>query len=129
MRVSTVLPGEFSALGQRQRELIRIVYARGGATVREIHARIPDPPASLCGIRTLLNRMVRKGLLRARPSGRHSELLYLPAISDSHVRLQAFDRIAKDHFRGSKYRAAEALERLAISHKAKCKEQFSFRSI
>ena len=113
MRVSKSLPEKFEALGERQRELIRIVYTRGGATVREVHARIPDPPPSRCGIRTLLNRMVRKGLLRTRPAGRHGELLYLPAASDPDVRLRAFDRIAKEHFRGSKYRAADALERLA----------------
>jgi hypothetical protein len=59
--------------------------------------------------------MVRKGLLRTRRSGRHSELVYLPAASDSDVRLRAFDRIAKEYFRGSKYRAAEALDKLAGS--------------
>ncbi len=113
MGVSGTLPAGFEPLGQRQRDLIRIVYGRGGATVREIHARIPDPPPTLCGIRTLLNRMVRKGLLRTRRSGRHSELVYLPALTDSDVRLRAFDRIAKEYFRGSKYRAADALDRLA----------------
>lgn len=115
MRVSRSLPTELEMLGSRQRELIRVVYARGGATVREIHERIPDPPRSICGLRTLLNRMVRKGLLRTRRSGRHSELVYLPAASDSDVRLRAFDRIAKEYFRGSKYRAAEALDKLAGS--------------
>ena len=117
MGVSGPLPMEFEALGERQRELVQIVYMHGGATVREIHSRIPDPPPSPCGIRTLLNRMVRKGLLRARPSGRHSELLYLPVASNSDVRLRAFDHIARKYFRGSKSRAAEALQRLAIVEK------------
>lgn len=115
MRVSRSLPKEFDQLGPRQRDLIRIVYVRGGATVRELHERIPDPPRSICGLRTLLNRMVRKGLLRTRRSGRHSEILYLPEATDADVRLRAFDRIAKDYFRGSKYRAADALEQLACS--------------
>lgn len=128
MRVSRSFPAQFESLGPRQRDLIRTVYACGGATVREIHARIPDPPPSLCGIRTLLNRMVRKGLLRTRPSGRHSELLYLPGVSDSDVKLRALDRIAKEHFRGSKTRAAEALEKLARSEDIHRQEELSQRA-
>ena len=124
MRVSGAMPAEFEILGDRQRELVRIIYRRGGATVREIHAKIPDPPPSPCGIRTLLNRMVRKGLLRTRPSGRHSELLYLPAASSLEVSLSAFDRIAKEHFRGSKYRAADALDKLA-----RCEETASIPTL
>lgn len=115
MRVSRSLPKEFETLGLRQRELIRVIYARGGATLREIHSRIPDPPSSICGLRTLLRRMVAKGLVRTRRSGRHSELLYLPTASNADTRLCAFDRIAKEHFRGSKLRAAEALEKLAVT--------------
>ena len=128
MRVSGAMPAKFESLGERQRELIRIIYARGGATVREIHARIPDPPPSPCGIRTLLNRMVRKGLLRTRPSGRHSELLYLPIVNSADASLSAFDRIAKEHFRGSKYRAADALERLANVEETERTEMLGLRA-
>ena len=128
MRVSRAMPAEFEILGGRQRELIRIIYGRGGATVREIHTKIPDPPPSRCGIRTLLNRMVRKGLLRTRPTGRHSELLYLPAASSAEISLSAFDRIAKEHFRGSKYRAADALERLASSEERERTETLRLRA-
>lgn len=115
MRVSSALPAEFNSLGTRQRELFRLIYAQGGATLQQLHDGIPNPPPSVCGLRTLLRRMMSKGLVRARRSGRHSELLYLPSASSSGVRLCAFDRIAKEHFRGSKYRAAEALEKLAMA--------------
>ena len=71
----------------------------GGATLREVHSAIPDPPASIYGIRTLLSRLVRKGLLRTRRSGRHSELLYVAVSERSDVKLQAFDRIAREHTR------------------------------
>ena len=128
MRVLRTFPEEFETLGPRQRDLIRTIYASGGATVREIHARIPNPPDSLCGIRTLLNRMVRKGLLRTRFSGRRSELLYLPRVSDSVVKLRALDRIAKEHFRGSKTRAAEALEKLARSEECYRQEELGLRA-
>lgn len=113
MRVSRALPAEFKTLGARQRELIQVIHARGGATIRELHARIPGAPPTIYGLRTLLRRMVKRGLVRARPSGRHRELIYLPAINSSDVQLRAFGRIAKEHFHGSKFRAAEALENMA----------------
>jgi predicted transcriptional regulator len=115
VRVSRTLPPEFESLGSRQRELFRLIYAQGGATVQELHDGIPDPPPSVRGLRTLLGRMVSRGLLRVRPSGRHRELLYLPGMATPDVRLCAFDRIAKEHFRGSKFRAADALEKLAMA--------------
>ena len=128
MRVSRTLPSEFEKLGSRQRELIRVIYGRGGATARDLHAGIPDPPASICGLRTLLRRMVTRGLLRTRPSGRRRELLYLPTAAGSDTRLCAFDIIAKQHFRGSKYRAAEALEKLAMAERKGRQEGFRPRA-
>lgn len=122
MRVSRTLPPEFESLGSRQRELFRLIYAQGGATVQELHDGIPDPPPSVRGLRTLLGRMVSRGLLRVRPSGRHRELLYLPGMATADVRLCAFDRIAKEHFRGSKFRAAEALEKLAMAERIELKD-------
>jgi len=115
MRVSRTMPSQFEALGPRQRELMRLIYAQGGATSRELFERVPDPPATIYGLRTLLQRMVGRGMLRVRPSGRHRELIYLPVATSPDVRLCAFDRIAKEHFRGSKFRAAEALEKLAVA--------------
>jgi len=112
-----LLPSEYESLGPRQRDLMDVITRSGGATLREVHSQIPDPPPSIYGIRTLLNRLVRKGLLRTRRSGRHSELLYVAVSERSDVKLQAFDRIAKEHFRGSKARAISALERLAAGRR------------
>jgi predicted transcriptional regulator len=102
-------------LAPRQREMARVIYARGGATVREIHALIPDPPESICGLRTLLNRMVLRGVLRKRSSGRHSEICYVLADPTPEVYFKAFNRIAIDHFGGSRTRAFGVLVRLAAS--------------
>lgn len=106
------LPDEVERLSPRQRELMRVIYFKGGATVREVFARIPDPPPSAAGVRTLLNRLTRKGMLKTRPSGRHRELTYLPATSSADVRLTAFRRIAEEHFDGSGIHAIDALENL-----------------
>lgn len=115
MAKKILLPPEYERLGPRQRDLMEVIAMSGGATLREVHSAIPDPPASIYGIRTLLSRLVRKGLLRTRRSGRHSELLYVAVSERSDVKLQAFDRIAREHFRGSKARAISALEQLAAA--------------
>lgn len=113
MRRSARLPAEFEAFSPRQREILRVIYMRGGATAREIHLAIPDPPPSLSGIRTLLNRMARRGHVKIRPSGRHSEVIYLIARSNEDVQLKAFRRVAEEFFDGSKKRAFDTLLRMA----------------
>jgi predicted transcriptional regulator len=95
--------------------MMQVIYSRGGATVAEIRALISDPPPELAGLRTLLRRMADKGLIKTRRSGRHSELVYLPAASSRDVQLRAFDRLAKEHFRGSTHLAASMLSRLAFT--------------
>jgi predicted transcriptional regulator len=109
------LPACFDSLGPRQQEVVRVVYSSGGATIKEIYTRIPDPPPSICGIRTLLKRMIKKGILRTRRSGRHREILYLPGECGPAVQLRAFDRLADEHFGGSAARALIALATLAAN--------------
>lgn len=109
------IPLNLKKLGLRQSQMLQVICARGGATVREIHAAIDDPPGSYCGLRTLLNRLVRKGLLKARPSGRHSEVLYLPAESWAELQQTALERIAQEHFEGSTLRAVRELMKLAAN--------------
>ena len=118
MRRTYSVPEEVERMHPRQREILRVIYRRGGATAREIHAEIPDPPRSRCGIRTLLGRLTRKGYVRSRPSGRHREMIYLPARSDNIVRAAAFNRLAKTYFGGSRTRAIDALCRLAIAEES-----------
>ena len=115
MKSDRCLSSELEGFHPRQRELLRVILTSGGATVREIHAQIPEAPPSICGIRTLLNRLVHKGVLRSRRSGRHSEVIYLPTATDSFVQMRAFDRITHAHFGGSKSKAFQLLERLAAN--------------
>lgn len=113
MTIRMELPFELDALAARQRDMIRVINITGGATIREIHARIPDPPPSICGLRTQLNRLVTRKLLRKRRSGRHSEILYLPAKSSGSAQRGAFERIAEDYFDGSTDSAVHELMKLA----------------
>ncbi|HEV2593672.1 MAG TPA: BlaI/MecI/CopY family transcriptional regulator [Sphingomicrobium sp.] len=120
MTVRTPLPAaEIEKLPPRQRDLVRVICARGGATVRELHSTIPDPPSSPTGLRTLLTRMTRRGLVNVRPSGRHREFFYFVANAQPDAQLNAFDRLARQHFDGSKTQAMEALAKLAANETTK----------
>ena len=92
------------------RQIAAIIYDRGGATIREIQAEIEDP-LTVCGIRTLLIRMEKRGLVRSRRSGHHSELLYLPALLNDEGRRRALKRFIAEQFGGS---AANALQQAMI---------------
>jgi predicted transcriptional regulator len=96
----------------RQRELMYLINARGSATLRQLHAAIPDAPRTVHGLRTLLNRMARRGLLRRRRSGRHSELIYLPAQVTPQICARAFQQLVEEHFGGSYSTAIERLSEL-----------------
>ena len=102
-------------MAPRQRDIMRVIHSAGGATVLEIQARIPDPPPSLCGLRTQLNRLAKRGVVRTRPSGRHREILYLPVENSADIQLGAFSKIIEDHFAGSAGQALAALNILAAS--------------
>ena len=118
MRKPYPVPDEVERMHPRQRDILRVIYRTGGATAREIHAQIPDPPRSRCGIRTLLSRLSRRGYVFSRPSGRHRERIYLPARSDTIARAAAFNRLAKTYFGGSRTRAINALCVLAAAEGA-----------
>lgn len=107
-----VLPAEVVELFPRMREIATLVYLRGGATAKEVHEGIEDP-LTIYGIRTLLNRLVRKGIVRRRRSGRHTEVLYLPAIVTPQVRELALRRLLDRDFDGSVPNALQMISRLA----------------
>ena len=94
------LPLAVEQLAPRMREIATIVYLNGVATLREIQARIDDD-VSVYGLRTLLNRMVRRGILARRRSGRHSEIAYLPGIITDDIRAAALERLIESDFDGS----------------------------
>ncbi len=94
------------------RQIAEIVYERGAVTLREIHETIDDD-VTIYGIRTLLSRMVRKGLIRRRRSGRHAEITYLPAILTPQVRTAALMSMIDGDFAGSAENALIAAMRIA----------------
>lgn len=100
------LPSQVLALGPRTREIATIVYRTGGATVRDIQRAIDDP-LTVYGIRTLLIRLTKRGILKSRPSGKHTEVLYLPAILTEGVKQAALSNFVDRHFGGSYFDALQ----------------------
>jgi predicted transcriptional regulator len=105
------LPAAVQGLFPRMREIATIVYLNGGATAKDVQAQIADP-LQIYGIRTLLNRLVRKGILRARRSGRHTEVLYLPTILTPELRQITLMRLVERNFDGSVTSALQTISRL-----------------
>lgn len=60
-------------------------------------------------IRTMLGRLVRKGILKRRPSGYGKTFLYVAAIGPAAVVEIALKRVAEDFYQGSIFKAAAAI--------------------
>ena len=93
-----LLPAEVRALAPRMKEVAALVYLSGGATAKEIEKSLRTPSK---GARTLLSRLVKAGVLTCRPSGRHREALYLPAVTCQAARALALRAFVDRVFDGS----------------------------
>ena len=113
---SRQLPPKLGSLGPRQREIATIVYANAVATPRDVQARLSDP-GSVRVVRTLLDRMVAKGIVKRRQSGRHNEVIYIAAIATPQVKDAAVRRLVNEQFAGSLGRAAAVVSELAEREK------------
>ncbi len=93
------------ALSRRERQIMDVVYALGGATVTEVWQALSDPP-SRTSVRTLLRILEEKGHLRHRKQGR--EFVYRPVRARSKVGRSALRRVLETFFDGSLERAVAA---------------------
>lgn len=105
------LPSQLGKLRPRMKEIATLVYREGGATALQVRKAMPDPP-SIYAVRTMLNRLSRKDVLRRRASGRHSSILYLPAIVTDEVREAALRRFLRRSFNDSAPTALEVVLQL-----------------
>lgn len=94
------LPAEVETLVGRMREIASVVYCSGMASILDVQAAIPEPLAA-SGIRTAMNRLVARGIVRKRRGVRHQEVIYIPAIVTTQVRQLALKRLIDMRFDGS----------------------------
>lgn len=105
---SSPVPSQVQELYEREREVATIVYRAGSGTALSVQAELSDW-ISNGAIRSMLGRLVRKGILKRTRRGRHGAYVYLPAITTADVRERAIRQLAEDHFNGSLLRATAAM--------------------
>ena len=100
-------PTAVECLPAGEKKVAMIVYCRGSVYAKDVDGLVPS--ISLGSIRTVLKRLVAKGILKRRKSGRHKSYLYIPAIPAAMTVESALQTLAEDHFGGSLPRAALAM--------------------
>lgn len=108
-----MLPAAVQALPPREREVAQIVYRQGRASARDVEAHL-SAALTNGAVRSMLGRLVAKGVLRIRGGrrGRGHRCLYFPAIDSLQSREQALRRFADEYFDGSMVDATQAMLQL-----------------
>ena len=96
-----------------------IIYAGGEATVRQVQAKLPDPPTDMA-VRRMLQILEEKGQLRRRAEGR--EVVYLPTRSKARAGIKALQHVLDTFFGGA---VDEALAAHLASKEAPSPEQLA----
>ena len=93
-------------LTKRERQIIDALYGMTTADVAAVRAAIPDPPG-YSAVRTMLNILVRKGVLSYRKQGR--KYLYFPLVRRQKTRQVEVKRLLKVYFDNSVPQAVSGL--------------------
>jgi predicted transcriptional regulator len=94
------LPPQVERLAAREREVAAVVYSNGPSTANEVKDRLSDK-ISNGAVRSMLMRLVAKGVLRRRKRGRGQAFVYIPAITGDHLKSHAIQTLALEYFNGS----------------------------
>jgi len=92
-------------LSRRERQIMDVIYGRGGATALEVVDGLPDPP-SKTAVRTLMRILEEKGHLKHVQRGR--EFIYQPTQPRLRAGRSAFQRVIQTFFDGSLEKAVAA---------------------
>ena len=95
-----------SKLPPRERQIVDLLYQRGGMAVAEICGALPDR-LSGSAVRAMLQRLERKGFVQ-REESEHG-FVYSPVVADSVARKSALSEVVRVFFNGSAAGAATAL--------------------
>ena len=95
-----------SKLPPRERQIVDILYERGGLPVADICDALPDR-LSGSAVRAMLKRLEDKGYVQRTDSDRG--FLYRPVVSDAVAKKSALSEIVRVFFNGSPASAATAL--------------------
>jgi predicted transcriptional regulator len=98
-------------LAPAEREVALLVYQLGGCTAKEVQERLGKRVTNAT-VRTMLRRLMQKGIVNRRSAGQYKTFLYVPAITTEYVRQSAILHLAQQHFSGSLPRMAATLDEL-----------------
>lgn len=106
-----IVPSEIEQLYRREREVALIVYRRGLATATDVQGAL-SAPLSNPAIRSMLNRLVAKGVLTRTKCGPYGTFIYGPAVTAASARETALRQFAEDFYSGSLSSLAGAIANL-----------------
>jgi len=82
-------------LSRRERQIMQVIYRHSNATVGDVLSEIPSPP-TYSAIRSIMNILVGKGLLRRTRSGK--KYVYHPTISQKNAMHLAMKQVMTTYF-------------------------------
>ena len=100
---------QYAKLSRRERQIMDVLYAKGGATVMEVCRELPDPPTDMA-VRRLMHILEEKGHVKRRKQGR--EFVYLPKQSKKRAGARAPQHVLDTFYEG-------ALDEALAAHLAK----------
>ena len=87
-------------LGELQLAIMRVLWARGEATVNEVHADLADERGlAPTTIATMLKKMERKGVVAHRAQGR--QFVYRPTVTEAQVHRSMVSDLTERLFDGN----------------------------
>jgi len=96
----------YLGLGERERQIMEVLFQRGRATVAEVLGDIPNPP-SYSAVRTMLGKLERKGLVRHAIDG--PRYVYAPVANLRSAQTSTLRRVVQKLFGGSAERTVAAI--------------------
>ncbi len=93
-------------LSRRERQIMDVLFESGEASAHEVQEKIPDPP-SYSAVRALIARLLEKELVSFRQEG--AKYIYFPTVSPKKASQSAIERMIKTFFKGSRFKAMNAL--------------------
>lgn len=97
-------------LTRRERQVMDILHRRGGSTVAEIMAELPDPP-TYSAVRSILRILGEKQLIDFKEDG--PRYVYSPAAPTERAQADMLAHVVRTYFAGSTEQAMTALLRMS----------------
>jgi predicted transcriptional regulator len=101
-----------TAFGVLERDVLRVLWADGNLSVREVQSRL-ERPVAYTTVMTTLDRLFKKGVLRRRQDGR--AFLYSPAVTPQDLRASIAGHVLSSILRSSDAEARPVLSNLVES--------------